>query len=283
VIVVLATAALVARRITSGDASAAMFLDDTAPGAIASATTPVQPDLTPAMPPVTDSGAVDSAAVTPDSTPVVRTAVLEASPRGAAIAVVGSDSDRWLDRAELSVQEGDSVVLRVVHSGYVPRTVVFRGEPLSVALVPDSVTVRFEANVEAQVFLARPGAPAPTLLGATALTARLPTGNHRFTFRAPNQEDWDVTRQLTSPGQTYTIRKMDYATRGELVATVAGSWAWVSVDGGEEHETPFRFGDLPAGRHIVRLRRDGFATVVDTVFVRGGDVLTRQYTLNRSP
>jgi hypothetical protein len=77
------------------------------------------------------------------------------------------------------------------------------------------------------------------------------------------------------------VQKLDYATSGDIVATVAGAWAWVSVDGGEDFETPHRFSDLPIGRHILRLRRDGFQTVVDTVQVRGGQTLTRQYTLQR--
>jgi hypothetical protein len=281
VVVVLATAAVVARRITSGDASAAMLLEDAVPGAIASAPATAPAELPPTLPPAADSSAaVDSTAA--DSAAATRTATLEVSPPGTAIALVGADTGRWLDRAELSVAAGDSVVLRLVRRGYVPRTVVFRGEPLSVALVPDSVTVRFEANIAAQVFLDRDGAE-PVLLGTTVLSARLPTGAHRFVFRAPNQDDWAVTRQLTAAGQSYTVRKADYATRGGLVATVAGGWAWVSVDGGEEHETPHRFEELPVGRHIVRLRRDGFPSVVDTVFVRGGEVVTRQYTLSRSP
>ena len=280
VLVVLVTAALVARWITSGDASAAVLLGDAVPGAIASAPPTAPAELPPFRAAADSNAGADPAAA--DSTPAMRTATLEASPPGTAIALVGADTGRWLDRAELSVPDGDSIVLRLVRRGYVPRSVVFRGEPLAVTLVPDSVTVRFQANVGAQVFLARDGEE-PQLLGTTALTARLPTGAHRFVFRAPNQDDWTVTRQFTAAGQSYTVSKTDYATRGGLVATVAGGWAWVSVDGGDEHETPHRFEDLSAGRHIVRLRRDGFPAVVDTVIVRGGEVVTRQYTLSRSP
>lgn len=223
---------------------------------------------------------LDSAAA---DLPPVRTGRVTAGPAGTAITLVGGEGGPWLDAAELSVKQDDSLVLRFVRPGYVARTAVFRGESLAIALRPDSVTVRLAANVPAEVYLLGNGGDPPQRLGTTELTVRLPTGAHRFVFRAEHQDDWVVARPFETAGEAYTLEKTDYATAGDLVATVAGGWGWVSLDGGEEHETPHRFSDLNLGPHVLQLRRDGFRTVVDTVDVRGGQAITRQYTLQRTP
>ena len=239
-------------------------------------------------PPITiDSPVVADPTVTEDEpepepeaeVPDVRTAAIRASPAGTTISIPGTD-DAWFDRAQLSVETGDSVLVRFGKSGYVGQTRVFRGDPLEVALEPDSVTVRFDANVPADVYvIGMGGDDAAEPLGRTNLIARLPTGDYRILYRVANQDDWSATGEFHTPGRRYDVRKMDYPTHGDFVATVAGGWALVSIDGGEAHETPHRFTNLPAGPHVVQLRRDGFETVVDTVVVRGDQVLNRQYTL----
>jgi eukaryotic-like serine/threonine-protein kinase len=315
VLAVLAISALFARQLTSGDASAATVEEPAPTRPTAQLPAPPAPASAAAAASAGDPGSADPAAGAPasgapmsgavppagggnseppvvdaplisvpaarDEPPATRTAQVRATPAGTAISPVGMGGGPWLERVELSVQTGDSIVLRFVRPGYVARRAVFRGEPLAVALRPDSVTVNFETNVEADVYILAGGDAGERLLGAAPLTVQLPTGVHRITFRAPFQEDWGTTAAFQTAGETHTVQKLDYATSGDVVATVAGAWAWVSVDEGEEFETPHRFASLPLGRHILRLRRDGFRTIVDTVQVRGGQTLTKQYTLQR--
>src|SRR5690606_6558855 len=180
VVVLLVAAGVIARKVTSGGASAATLLEDVPPPATLASVTPPATEM-PIVAAVPDSANADSSAATADSSATTsdsspatggsstapagsgaapagtsgaeRTALLEVSPAGTSIALVGNDDARWLDRAELTVAEGDSLLVRLVRRGYVPRTVVFRGEPLTVALVPDSVTVRFQANIPAEVYV----------------------------------------------------------------------------------------------------------------------------------
>lgn len=209
---------------------------------------------------------------------MIRTAVVRAGPEGTRI-TLREDPDRaWLNYAELSVADGDSIMLRFTRPGYVPQTLAFRGSRISVQLEPDSVVAQFESNVPAEVYLVAPNG-GRRLLGTTALSARLPSGSHRILFRAPDQPDWTTTQNMSRPGQTYAVRKTDYVTEGTLVVTVSNTWAWVSVDGGAPQETPLRIEGLAAGLHRIRLTRDGFVTVDDTVTVRPRQTVTRPYTL----
>jgi hypothetical protein len=163
--------------------------------------------------------------------------------------------------------------------GYVSETHPFTGSRLAVALQPDSVIASFDANVTATVFVVT-GA-GERRLGTTPVQARLPTGSLRITFRAPGQPDWTTVQEMTQAGRRYAVTRTDYVTTGDLVVSVNGTWANISLDGGPDRETPFRFEDIPVGQHVLRISRDGYQTIVDTVVVRSGDPVTRQYTLRR--
>ncbi len=84
---------------------------------------------------------------------------------------------------------------------------------------------------------------------------------------------------MPAPGETYTIRKMDFLAEGSLVLTVADTWARVSVDGGPAEETPARFDRLSAGPHTVRVTREGYVAITDTVIIRAGQQAAKHYTL----
>ena len=210
------------------------------------------------------------------ATPAIFEAVVRAGPPGAVIRS-RSTGQTWTDQAQISVVAGDSVQLEFSRPGYVTQRRPFTGSRISVELDPDSVAARFTANVPAEVFLV--DGPTPRRLGTTDLSVRLPSGSHRVLFRSLGQPDWDTTVVMARPGLGYAIAKQDYRTVGSFIATVAGTWALVSVDGGPSRETPARFDSLAVGRHIITVSRQGFSTVTDTVLVQPGGVLRRQYTV----
>jgi hypothetical protein len=182
-----------------------------------------------------------------------------------------------LGSTEVSVSEGDSVLLAFNRAGYVAERRTFNGQPMSVMLRPDSVQVTFTANVPVEVMVE--SSAGARVLGTTNLTARLPRGGYLVRFRASDRPDWTERYDFPRAGASYRVAKMDYPTRGSLIVTVQGGWARVSVNGGIERETPARFDNLPNAPAIVRLRRDGFEPVVDTVRVTPGEAVSRQYRL----
>jgi hypothetical protein len=178
---------------------------------------------------------------------------------------------------ELSVAEGDSVVLAVRREGYVEARAVFRGRPLFVGLQPDSVDVTFSANVPARVTV--DGPDGRRVLGVTLLTARLPTGRYRIELQPERGTAYTTAADFSRPGGQHRVVKMDFPTSGSLVITVDGTWARVSLNGGPERETPARFDGLPDVPHVLRIVRAGFTTIVDTVRIVPGTVVRRQYRL----
>jgi hypothetical protein len=119
----------------------------------------------------------------------------------------------------------------------------------------------------------------PRAIGTTNATLRLPTGRYRVVFRTPWHPDWVSPVTWTTPGERYAIEKLDYGTHGTVLVTVEGTWARASLDGGPANETPYRFEEIPIGPHVLRLMREGYQTITDTVVVRADEVLTRRYTL----
>jgi hypothetical protein len=222
---------------------------------------------------------VNGAAPAAESSGIALSAMVRGSPAGTSIAVVGDATRRWTDAVELSVPSGESIELSFSRPGYVSQTHTFTGTRLAVALQPDSVLAAFDANVQATVFLVT-GA-GEQRLGTTPTQVSLPTGSPRITFRSPGQPDWTTVQDMTQPGRRYTITKTDYVTTGDLIVSVNGTWAMISLDDGPDRETPVRFEDIPVGEHVLRVSREGFQTIVDTVVVRAGAPVSRQYTLRR--
>ena len=209
--------------------------------------------------------------------PEMQTASVIASPRDAFISRADEGSFLGLGSAQVSVAQGDSIVLEFNRAGYIPVRRVFRGEPLSVTLRPDSVQVTFAANIPVEVEVESPAGT--RVLGTTNLTAQLTPGIYRITFRTPDRPEWSARYEFPRAGASYRVSKMDYPLRGSLVVAVEGGWARVSLNGGTPRETPARFDNLPLAPHIIRLTRDGYETVVDTVHVTPGQVTSRQYRL----
>jgi tRNA A-37 threonylcarbamoyl transferase component Bud32 len=206
------------------------------------------------------------------------TAWVRARPAGTRIRVIGQDG-AWRDTVELSVPAGDTLNVEFSRPGYLTQRLPFTGSRLAISLQPDSVIAEFDANVEATVFL--DGEESTERLGTTPLVTRLPTGTHRIIYRAPGQPEWETVQRMPRAGQTYRVSKADYVTVGNLIATVASSWGMVSVDGGAPVETPARFTSLSAGQHIIRVTREGFQAITDTVIIPANQTLRRQYTLVR--
>jgi len=221
--------------------------------------------------------------VTPPPAPQprpTRSAPVTVTPTDAVISQAGTGDYLGLGRTQLDVALGDSLLLDIRRDGYVPQRRAFIGAPLNVSLVPDSASVTFQTNVPVEVVVDLPGGPLS--LGDTDVSARLPTGEYRVRFVSDVSPEWSTTARLGEAGGSYRISKMDYPTRGVLVVVVQGGWANVSVDGSPVRESPARFDDLRDFPHVVRLSRDGYETIIDTVAVVPGQVTTRQYTLRPS-
>jgi Protein kinase domain/PEGA domain len=264
---------LVVRRSGKGEPVSAELVGTT-PDSVADTTAAANAGVSEGDPQV----APETAQPTPPaaSTPASFEAVVRAGPPGAVIRS-RSTGQTWTNQADLSVVAGDSLPLEFSRPGYVTQRHVFTGSRIAVELDPDSVVARFSANIPAEVYLLDQGTP--QRLGTTDLSLRLPSGTHRVVFRSLGQPDWDTTVAMTRPGVGYAVVKQDYRTVGSFIATVAGTWALVSVDGGSSRETPARFDSLAVGRHVISVSRPGFSTVVDTVLVQPGGVLRRQYTV----
>ena len=255
----------------------AMEQADTTPASVAAP--PVPP---PAPPPAPEAPAsnprssADTRARTPPPAPR-HTASVYVSPADALISRVDNGAFLGLGSSEVSVAEGDSVLLAFNRAGYVAERRAFHGQPMSVTLRPDSVQVTFTANVPVEVMVE--SSAGARMLGTTNLTARLPRGGYVVRFRAPNRPDWSERYDFPRAGASYRVSKMDFPTRGSLIVTVQGGWARVSVNGGPQRETPARFENLPDAPHIVRVLREGYQSIVDTVRVSPGQTESRQYRL----
>jgi hypothetical protein len=182
-----------------------------------------------------------------------------------------------LGSAVLSVARGDTTMLEFARTGYQSVRRPFTGAPLRVELLPDSVRVTFTTNVPVEVMIE--SAAGERVLGTAPLTAQLASGDYRVRFRSTLYPEHTVEASFPRAGASYRVSKIDYPTRGALVIAVPGGWANVSLNGGAPRETPARFEDLPVAPHIVRISREGYETIVDTVRIRPGEITTRQYTL----
>lgn len=250
--------------------------DDAA--AVSSAITPTSREPSAAAEMPLREPSVDAA--TPSSVAgLQRTAMVRAGPPGTSIRVDGR-SGVWQDDVVLSVADGDSLIVRFEKPGHVAQTHMFKGSRLSVALRPDSVTVRFAANLPADVYIEYADG-ARSRIGTTDFWGRLPAGTHRFAFVAPNQPEWSAAHRMTRAGATYRVEKLDYVTEGSLVATTTPTWAWISLDGGPPRETPVSLEGLSVGTHKIVVTRDGFEPIADSVVIRPGYIVTKRYTLAR--
>jgi serine/threonine protein kinase len=211
-----------------------------------------------------------------DREPVMRSGSVRVRPPGTLIRVA-NQVGAWTTQADFSVPEGDSLIVMFSRPGYLPEQRVFRGTDITVELRPDSVNVAFDSNMPAEIFVET--AAGWRSLGSTNTTVRMPTGTHRIAFRTQDQPEWIQQHSFPSAGRTYRVQKLDYPTRGGLVVTIPLGWAYVSVDGGADQESPHTFENLTAGPHIVRISRPGYQTIIDTVRVRAGQRLSRQYQL----
>jgi hypothetical protein len=277
VVLVVATLAVISatRRAPTGPV-------DPAPAPVAEDPGPAGPPQNPAL---SQAGAAsggdtaDTRASEPGPDLPAVTARVRVTPTDATIRAVGNRDSTWRDGTEVSVAPGDTMLLDFFRPGYVSVRLPFTGSRLSVALVPDSAIATFEANVPADIYLVTDDGE--IRLGSTRSRRRLPTGTWTFRFRSPGQPDWQTTVGMTRAGDSYLVAKTDYATTGNLVATVAGGWAMASLDGGIQRETPAEWSGIAVGTHVLRLSRDGYRTVIDTVIVPAASVLRRQYTLER--
>lgn len=238
---------------------------------------PAETDVSLPVAPTSRTPAAGGEAPSP-ADPALRSAIVRAtSPPGTAIRVDGRPG-MWHDAIELAVADGDSLIIRFERQGYVPEARVFKGNRLAVALRPDSVVVQFSANLPADVYLEHADG-ARSRIGTTEFARRLPTGTHRIVFVAAGQPEYATEEHLIRAGQSYRVEKLDYVTQGSLVAQASPTWAWVSVDGGPPQETPARMDDLEVGTHTIAVTREGFVPIADTVVIRPGRVVTKQYTL----
>ncbi len=126
----------------------------------------------------------------------------------------------------------------------------------------ESVAVDTNSNADQQK--ETPPPPAETV-AATRTTP--PRGRGNANARG------NTNRQGNPPVQRPAPPRVGY------VSINATPWGKVWIDGTEIQDTPLAKYELPVGRHIVEVRREGYQTVVDTIMVTAGSVIRRRKTL----
>ena len=215
----------------------------------------------------------DSARVAPPKRVLISS--VEVLPEGSIIRRVDKVRGTWTTRAELSVNEGDSIPLVFEHPKWNSKRAWFRGRPLRVSLAGGTGTVLLTSTVASSVEIrAVNGNDVVLASGSTPLTARLAPGDYRATFRARSFDD--STKMVTvRDGEAKTVSVVYVATGAVRVEIVGGSAATVRVDGGDARAAPAEFPALSPGRHVVTIER-GSSVVRDTVIVFPGRTVTRR-------
>ncbi|MBI3792692.1 MAG: serine/threonine protein kinase [Gemmatimonadetes bacterium] len=199
---------------------------------------------------------------------------VDVSPPGATIRRLNGDRRQWVDRAELSVAQGDSVPLMIDHPRYQSRKVWFKGRPMRVTLGGGTGTVTLQSPIAAQVEVrATDGTDLLVAQGPAPLVARVAPGRYRATFRARSFDDSTFTVDVRE-GDDKTLR-VAYVATGAVRVEVTNGGATVRIDAGESRPAPAEFTALSPGRHIIHIERGGQGTK-DTVVVFPGRTIVRR-------
>ena len=111
----------------------------------------------------------------------------------------------------------------------------------------------------------------------------VPAGRPETTVTAASPPPVETQQRVRTPPRTVPARQQPVVPAVGYVRVDAQPFATVWIDGVEIQDTPLPRHELPPGRHIVELRREGYETVVDTILVTAGNTLRKRYPLVRRP
>jgi hypothetical protein len=141
-------------------------------------------------------------------------------------------------------------------------------------------------------WLERTGLAAPVAAETTADSAAAPDSMPALAQQPPAPADATrpdtgrttppetPTRRAEPPRQTPPVTTAPAPVRMGELSIVATPDGMVLIDGVERGDSPGRW-ELPAGRHVVQVRKEGWHTWVDTVEITAGNSTRRSAVLRR--
>lgn len=196
---------------------------------------------------------------------------VESDPPGATIYVDRRDlGARGRTPRTLAVEPGRRRILLAL-DGHEPgesaelRATVGEERSVSVRLTPIFGEVRVVGEpLGATVHDGDPDAPA---LGAVGRALQAPPGRRVFYVAAPGHQTGRYEVDVVPRGSTRLEVRLAREA-GSLVVDTAERGALVEIDGEAAGFTPVVVGDVPAGRHVVRITQPGFRAYEEDVEVR---------------
>lgn len=118
------------------------------------------------------------------------------------------------------------------------------------------------------------------LKGIRSWTGELEIGNYTLECRKSNHRSTVVKRAITEDmnGETITLQAPTPVT-GTLVVSSNPPMAKIFIDGEVRGESPLRLNNISVGKHVVRLKKDGYAPLMKTVIIEEDKTLTLNETL----
>lgn len=117
-------------------------------------------------------------------------------------------------------------------------------------------------------------------MGIRSWTGELEIGNCTMECRKANHRSTVVKRAITEDmnGDTITLQAPMPVT-GTLVVSSNPPMAKIFIDGEVRGESPLRLNNITVGKHVVRLKKDGYAPLMKTVIIEEDKTLTLNETL----
>lgn len=117
-------------------------------------------------------------------------------------------------------------------------------------------------------------------MGIRSWTGELEIGNNTLECRKANHRSTMVKRAITEDmnGDTITLQAPMPVT-GTLVVSSNPPMAKIFIDGEVRGESPLRLNNITVGKHVVRLKKDGYAPLMKTVIIEEDKTLTLNETL----
>lgn len=117
-------------------------------------------------------------------------------------------------------------------------------------------------------------------MGIRSWTGELEIGNNTLECRKTNHRSTVMKRAITEDmnGETITLQAPTPVT-GTLVVSSNPPMAKIFIDGEVRGESPLRLNNITVGKHVVRLKKDGYAPLMKTVIIEEDKTLTLNETL----
>lgn len=117
-------------------------------------------------------------------------------------------------------------------------------------------------------------------MGIRSWTGELEIGNNTLECRKTNHRSTVMKRAISEDmnGETITLQAPTPVT-GTLVVSSNPPMAKIFIDGEVRGESPLRLNNITVGKHVVRLKKDGYVPLMKTVIIEEDKTLTLNETL----